>query len=76
MLTWFFAHLRIVYHKAFIFYTVIGLGEDMTPNGFKFTRSNGIRSQGSLKNVNMVFAHYLEYCLSQSFDISHANWSW
>ena len=53
---------------------LIGLGKEMTPIDFEFTRS---RSQVSLvKNVNMVFVHYLDKYSSQSFHISHANWSW
>jgi len=32
--------LRTVYHRAFIFHMLIGLGEDMSPDVFMFTRSN------------------------------------
>jgi len=67
--------LRTIFHRAFISFVLIGLSEDKTFVDFGFTRS---KSQGSLfkKNVNKVFANYLENCLSQSFQISHADWSW
>ena len=54
---------------------LIGLGKDKTPIGFGLTR---YRSHGSLvKQQNkMVSAHYLDNYLSQSFHISHADWSW
>jgi len=59
-----------------IFHMLIGLGENMTPIDFEFTRLRS-RSQGSLvKDVNMVSTHYLENDLSQSFYILHADWSW
>ena len=47
------------HHSAFIFYMLIGLGEDKTPIDFVFTRSKVkvtmvtfARSQGHLKKVN------------------------
>jgi len=38
MLTWFLL-LKTVYHRAFIFHMLIGLGENMISDVFKFTRS-------------------------------------
>jgi len=38
-----------------------GLGEDMTPIDFEFTRSKGKVTRFTyVKNVNMFFVHYLE----------------
>jgi len=63
--------------QCFHNHMLIGLREKMT---LLILRSLGrrVRSQRWLlqKNVDMVFAHYLENCLSQSFYISHDDWSW
>ena len=59
---------------------LIGLGEDMAPIDFEFTRSKGKVTSVTFflkkKRKHMVFAHYLENNLSQSVYISHADWSW
>jgi len=38
----------------------------------------GLLGQRSMSQVKSKhgFAHYLENCLSQSFQIPHADWSW
>jgi len=65
--------MRTVYPRAFIFHMLIGHGEDITPISFELTWSKGKLTRVTyVKNyVNMVFAYYLENCLSQSFVISH-----
>jgi len=55
---------------------LIGIGGDMSPFDFEFTRSKGKVTSVTFvkKYINMVFA--FENCLSQSFYIPHADWSW
>ena len=69
-----FAHYH--YHRGFIFHMPIGIGGDMTPFDFLFTMSKSKVTRVTFvkKDVNMVFA--LGNCLSQSFYIPHADWSW
>ena len=50
--------------QTLIFHMPIGLGEDMTPIDFVFTKSKVKVSMDTFeKNVKMVSAHYLEYYL-------------
>jgi len=52
-------YLQTVYHRAFIFHMLIGLGKDMTPIDFGITMSKGNVTRVTFlkRNVNMVFAH-------------------
>jgi len=73
--------LRIMYYGAIVFHMLIGLRGDMTPIDFTlllllFVVTLCWRSRSQRSLVNMVFAHNLENYLSQSFYISHADWSW
>jgi len=59
-----------------VFHMLIGLGKDMTPIDFGFTRSNvKVTWVTFIKKIKMVSAHYLENNLLQSFHMSHADWS-
>jgi len=54
---------------------LIGLGEG--PIDVVFFRSKvKVTMVTFVKNVDMIFAHYLETCLLHSFHILHAGWLW
>jgi len=66
-----------IYHKAFISDVLIALSKDNTSIDFGFTRSKvKVTMATFVKNVNMVFAHYLRNFLSQNVIISHGVWFW
>ena len=69
--------LKTFYHP-FICNVLIALSEGKTPIDCGFTRSKVkvLIVVFVTNNVNMVSASYLENCLTQSFYISHADWSW
>ena len=62
--TFTFSFLRTSYHRTTIFHMLFGLGRMMTPIGFGFTRLKVKVTKVTCVNVYMVFAHYLENCLS------------
>ena len=65
---------KYIYNVAFISYVVISLSKDKTSFDFGITRSKvKVISVTLYKNVNIVFAYYLENRLSQSFHFSHAD---
>jgi len=68
--------LKTIYHRAFIFYMLIGRRKDMTSIDFEFIRFKvKVTRVTCLKKEKMLTTHYLENCLSETFNISHADWS-
>ena len=61
--------LRSIYHRAFICNVLIAVSEDKTP----IDKGQGRSGHFCKIYVNMVFAHYLEDCLSKRTHISHTN---
>ena len=59
---------------AFIFHMLVDLGGNMTRFDLGFTRSKVKVKRFFF--VKMVSAHFLENSLSQSYHISHFDWSW
>jgi len=77
MLSWFsLIILGTFYHSAFIFYMQIGIGENKNPIDFGFTRSKVEVTRVTFIKIIVFSAHYVKNCLSHSFHISHADWSW
>ena len=64
--------LRIIYHRAFQFHMLNGLGEDMTCIDLGFTRSS-VKVTMVIFCKTIVSAQYLEKHLSQSHYIPHAD---
>jgi len=71
-----FRSFSTICHWDMIFHFLIGIGEGMTPFDFGFTRLKVNVTRVLVKNVNMLSAHYHDCYLSQSFHISHTDWSW
>ena len=65
---------RTIYYRHLIFYMLIGLSQDMVSIDFGFTRSK-VKVTRALF-VKSGSAHFLENYLSQSYHISHVDWSW
>jgi len=53
---------------------LIGIGGNMTPRDFGFTRLKVKVARVTCKNVNIVSNHNYENYLSHSFHISNADW--
>ena len=65
----------VITHRAFIFQMLTGLIGDMTSIDIELTKSKGKGQKGHFCKNIIVFTHYLENYLSQSFHILHTDWS-